>query len=73
MHFSRSLTYNFNYRSAATEVKIYDSLFDSLTDLAKAQITSLLCSKQDIIEAHIVDAKLQVAIIYKFFQFQSGT
>ena len=41
------------------KVKIYDSLFDSLLSLAKAQIASLLCSKEDIIEAHIMDVKLQ--------------
>ena len=44
------------------KVNIYDSLFKSLPNLAKAQIASLLCSKQDIIEAHIMDVKLQVAI-----------
>ena len=44
-------------------VKIYDSLFNYLPNLAKAQIASLLCSKQDIIEAHIMDVKLQVCKI----------
>ena len=38
-------------------VKIYDSLFNSLPSLAKAQIASLLCSKEDIIEALIIDVK----------------
>lgn len=41
-------------------VKIYDSLFDCLPQLAKAQIASLLCSKHNVIEAHIMDVKLQV-------------
>ena len=27
---------------------------------AKAQVASLLCSKEDVIEAHIMDVKLQV-------------
>ena len=44
-------------------VKIYDSLFHSLPSLAKAKIASLLCNKEDIIEAHIVDVKLQVCIL----------
>ena len=44
--------------------QIYDSLFDCLPHLAKAQIASLLCSKQDVIETHIMDVKLQVCIIY---------
>ena len=31
--------------------------------LQKAQIASLLCSKQDVIETHIMDVELQVCII----------
>lgn len=46
-------------------VKIYDSLFSSLPSHAKAQIASLLCSKEDVIEAHIMDVKLQVCILIR--------
>lgn len=49
-----------------SKVKVYDSLFDSLHNLAKAQIASLLCSKEDIIEAHMMDVKLQVLAMTKF-------
>ena len=45
------------------KVKVYDSLFDSLPNLAKAQIASLMCSKEDVIEAHMMDVKLQVLAI----------
>ena len=75
------MAHDFNYRSEAPTVKIYDSLSDCLPQLAKAQITSLLYSKQDVIETHIMDMKLQVCIItvqnrlpiMPSFQFQSGT
>ena len=43
--------------------QIYDSLFVCLPHLSKAQIASLFCSKQDVIETHIMDVKLQVCII----------
>lgn len=42
------------------KVKVYDSLFDFLPNFAKAQIASLLCSEQEVIEAHMMDVKLQV-------------
>ena len=49
------------------KVMIYDSgLFDFLPNLAKAQIASLLCSK-DVIKVHMVD------VIIITFQFHSGT
>ena len=48
-------------------VKIYDGLLEYLPQLAKAQIASLLCSKQDIIEAHLYNTyhaiKINVCII----------
>ena len=37
---------------------VYNSLFDFLPNLAKAQIASLLCSKQEVIEAHMTHVKL---------------
>ena len=42
------------------KVLIYDSLYDYLPNLAKAQIASLLCSKEDVIKVQMMDVMLQV-------------
>ena len=41
-------------------VKVFDSLYLSLPTMAKAQIASLLCTEQNIIEVHIMDIQTQV-------------
>ena len=43
-----------------SKIKVYDSMFSSIPTLAKAQIASLLCSKDDVIETHIMEVQMQV-------------
>ena len=48
-------------------VKIYDSLFHCLSQVANAQIARLLCSKQSVTEAHMMDVKLQVYHMLQYY------
>ena len=43
-----------------SKIKVYDSMFNSIPTLAKAQIASLLCSKDDVIEIHLMEVQMQV-------------
>ena len=42
------------------KVQVFDSLYHSLSQPAKAQIASLLCTKQEKIEVNIMDVQKQV-------------
>ena len=43
----------------SSKIKVYDSLYNLI---AKVQIASLLCVKDDIIEAHIMEVQMQVGL-----------
>lgn len=47
----------------SSKIKVYDSLYNLIPNLAKAQIASLLCIKGDVIEAHIMEVQMQVIIL----------
>ena len=42
------------------KIRVYDSMFNTIPNRAKAQIASLLCCKGDTIEANIAEVQMQV-------------
>jgi hypothetical protein len=43
------------------QVKVYDSVYDYLEKITEAQIATLLCTREETIEVHMMDVQIQVS------------
>ena len=42
------------------QINVYDSLYDCLGKMTEAQIATLLCTQEKMIEVHMIDVQIQV-------------